>query len=143
MRRLFTLVALPVLVLLSTGLSSCGGHNAVETATRASPENKAETIAFALHNSYVIVAERAVAIAEDSTTPRTVVQALVAAHDRASPAAKKLRSAALNYEKVRLAVVADSTLIGKLNNALDVLNAVLLETTPVLNEFAIEVGGVS
>lgn len=142
MKRLFRFSFLLVLLAFTGGMS-CARNNPVASATKASPENKAETVAFALHNSYVVLAERAVAIAEDSTTPRTVAQALIAANEKASPAAKKLRQAALDYEKVRKAVAAGTTPIEKLGAALDQLNAVLLKTAPVLNEFANEVGGVS
>lgn len=134
------LLGLVVCLCVGLGLTSCAG-NPVATATKAAPEYKAATVAYALYGSYVIVARQAVTIAEDSTTPRVVVQALVAAHDQASPAAKKLRQAADNYSKVRDAYVAQETTLEKVTAAAATLAAIVDETAPKLQALSTEVGG--
>lgn len=140
MRRLWAVLVVPLLILLSTSSFGCA-TNPVATALKAKPGDRAETVAFALHNSYVVVAERAATIAEDSTTPHTLKVALVALHEAASPAAKTLRQRALDYQHVREAIDSGGSTPEKLVAALAALNDAIANASPKINALAVEVGG--
>lgn len=131
-----------VTALLSTGgAAGCGTNNPVATAYTASPEYRAETVAFALAKSYVVVAKQAQAIWENPQTPPSVARGLIDAHQAASPVVKQLRTTALAVEEVRAAVVAGTSLPEKLLNALAALDKVMTEAAPKLDSLATAVNG--
>lgn len=129
-------------LLLALVVAACAA-NPVKTAYEAPPEDRPELVAFALHNSYVIVAERAATIAEDSTTPRAVRQALITLHENASPVAKQLRQAAAEYEQVRDAIKAGQSTPDKLAIAFAELDRLITAFSPRLNALSSEVQEVS
>lgn len=132
MRRLLGAILLPLLSL------ACAA-NPVATASRASPENKAETVAFALHNSYTVVAERLANIVENPATPKEVRQTLIGLHEIASPAAHHLRDVANAYKKVREAYQAGTSSLDKLSKAALALDAALTDAAPKINAVSTEV----
>lgn len=142
MRRLCRALVVPLVagLFLMSSAMSCAA-NPVKTALKATPENRAETVAFALHNSAIVVAEHAITVAEDSTTPRAVRKALVASVETASPALKKLHSAALAVRRAREAYQAtpDSSTAGKLSRLLDALGAAIDYASPRVNALSVEV----
>lgn len=125
---------------LLLALAACA-HNPVATAAKAAPENRAETIAFAMHNSYVVLVESAANIAEDSTTPRAVKAAIVGLNRVATPFAKRLHAATLEYRHIRESLATQPDAAGKIAAALAELNRAITDFAPKLDAFAREIGG--
>lgn len=131
----FLFIALLALI-GSIGASGGCATNPVATATKATEENKPETVAFALYATYIVVAEHAATLAENPQTPVTVKERLVQLHGVTSPLAKKLRQAAVEYNAVRDALATGESTPAKVAIALGELNRILNETAPQLQGFA-------
>lgn len=129
MRRLLSLLA-------AVAITACTHGNPVNTALQATPENRPETVAYALYSSYVIVAERAATIAESETTPVSVKRVLVNLHDTAEPVVKRLRPAADEYVKVKAALAAGTSTPEKVAIALTELNRIIGDAAPAVNSLA-------
>lgn len=128
-------------VMTIAAIAACA-TNPLSTANKATDENKPETIAFALHNSYVVVAEKALNVAQQQGTPVAVKENLVKLHEAASPIAKQLQSGARKIQRIRAALAAGETPEEKLAVALEELNALLTpENVQKLNAVAEAVGG--
>lgn len=128
------------LFLLSLVVAACA-PNPVKSALAAPPEHRPEIVAFALHNSYVIVAERAVSVAENEDTPRGVRSALIRLHDAASPVVKNLREAALEYKKVKEELDSGQGTFEKVQAALGELNRLLPLAAAKMDSLALTIGG--
>ena len=121
-------------------VASCHNANPVAEAAKATPENRPETVAFALTSSYTVLAEAAVRLAEDSTTPRPVRQALVNLHQTAAPAVKNLRNVAVEYRTVREAYASGQSTSEKVGLALAALDSAITRTAPLVEAMAKEIG---
>jgi hypothetical protein len=126
-------------LLLAVSLVACANTSPIDAATRASPENRPEVVAFALHSSFVVVAEAGATIAEDSTVPRAVRKTILEMYERTSPVVRKLRFAAETYRDVKAAVDTTQGSIEKANAALVKLNELINQAAPRVEEFASEV----
>jgi hypothetical protein len=113
--------------------------NPLATAAKATPENRPETVAFALTASYTVLAEHAVKLAEDSTTPRAVRRALVNLHQTAAPAVKRLRALAVEYKGVREAYESGRSTPEKIAVTLAKLDSAITSTAPLVQAMATEI----
>lgn len=127
-------------LLLSVVLSACAATNPVVTATGATPENRPETVAFALHNSYVIVAEQAATLAERPDVPDVVKQRILALHDAASPVVKRLREAAVAYNQTKADFDEGQSTASAVAAALSALNTLITDAAPKIDAVASEIG---
>jgi hypothetical protein len=135
-RSLLTVIAINAAVI---GVESCKTANPVATAAQATPENKAETIAYALHNSYTVVAENAATLVEQPTTPVAVKRIIVDLNKQAYFAATKLKAAAQKYNEVRLAFSKGQTTADKVAIALSQLNYAITEGATQIGALASQV----
>lgn len=135
------LLAASLSLMAAPAMTNCARANPVVTATHATTENQPETIAFALHNSFVVVAERAATIAEDSTTPPAVKRVLVTSYKSAAPVARNLRAAAQRYVDVRASFTAGQSTAEQVATALTELQQLITEFAPKLNELSVTING--
>jgi hypothetical protein len=134
--RIWITIALALTAIVNIEATACRTSNPIATAATATPENRAETVAFALHNSYVVIAEQVATVVEDTLTPPAVKKALITAHRSASPVVKKLRTAAEYYGRLREQVALGTGDPEKLKLALDELNRLITEAAPKIDSVA-------
>ena len=125
--------------LLALVLVACANSPPAEVALRASPENRPEVLAFALHSSFIVIAEAGATIAEDSTVPRAVRKTILEMYERTSPVVRELRTAAEAYRDVKVAADSSEGSLNKVSAALAKLNELLTKAAPRVDEFASEV----
>lgn len=130
-----------VLAVLALPGAACRSANPVGTALTATPDNRPETVAYALASSYVTVAEQALKIAQDSMTPPAVKHALKVAHENASPWVKRLRPGAARVNELRAAVAAGTSTPEKLAAAIKTLNDIITQAAPKIDSVATAVNG--
>ncbi len=139
-RLMIPIVAAAMLTL--TAFTGCGA-NPVKTAATAAPDNKPDTIAFAVYANYVIVEELAADVKDAPATPQAVKDALKAASIVSAPAAESLKDGADTVKGIRAVIVAGQECgppqpNGKKFCAADLpaklleLNTLLTETAPKL-----------
>jgi hypothetical protein len=103
-----TRLMIPIMAIALATLAACTGctNNPTKTAATAAPDNKADTIAFAIYAQYVIVEELAADIKEAPGTPQAVKDALKAASLASAPAAESLKDGADTLNGIRAVIAA-------------------------------------
>ncbi len=124
MKRLATLAV----AILLTGLAGC--------STLSGPVDAAETVeqkAAAVYGTYVIALELAADVAENESTPDSVVVALADAGDAAQPVAVALLEALLEVNAIKAEFEAGETSEERLDLAIDNLNGWIDRAAPVID----------
>jgi len=131
-----------VLTIVMMFAGTVGGCGLLQPAGITTPTNvqvtaqTPEQVAFALYASYTVVAEQALKIAQNPTTPPNISKTLTSLHLAASPTVHQMREAAIAYQQAKEALGAGTTgttTTDQITSLLNTLNQLIAEAAPKIN----------